>query len=104
MTRIDDRIIRHLEALARLRLEEDERERLRGQLERIVAFVEGLAEADTSGVEPTGFLTHEDDSALRDDVVTPGLDRDDALRGAPDAVEGFFRVPRVLGGDEGGSA
>jgi aspartyl-tRNA(Asn)/glutamyl-tRNA(Gln) amidotransferase subunit C len=35
-------------------------------------------------------------NVLRDDVVRPGLVRDDALAGAPDAEAGMFRVPRIL--------
>ena len=35
-------------------------------------------------------------NAFRDDVVTGSLDREDVLAGAPDAEEGFFKVPRIL--------
>jgi aspartyl-tRNA(Asn)/glutamyl-tRNA(Gln) amidotransferase subunit C len=36
--------------------------------------------------------------SFREDAVRPGLSRDQALEAAPDAKEGLFRVPRVLGG------
>jgi aspartyl-tRNA(Asn)/glutamyl-tRNA(Gln) amidotransferase subunit C len=37
---------------------------------------------------------------LRDDVIQPCLDRDEALAGAPDKAEGRFRVPRILDEEE----
>ena len=36
-------------------------------------------------------------NVLREDVVAPGLDRDEVLAAAPDAVDGRFRVPPILG-------
>jgi len=54
-----------------------------------------LNELDTTGVEPLshpGALA----SVLRDDVPTGSLPREAALRNAPDAADGFFRVPRVI--------
>ncbi len=35
-------------------------------------------------------------NAFRPDEVTPSLDRDEVLEQAPDAVDGFFRVPRIM--------
>ncbi len=95
---IDRDTIEHLEALARIELDEEERERLAEQLGRIVAFVEKLQSVDTSGVErvDNGASGAE---RLRDDISEPGLDRDDVLSQAPDAAEGWFRVPRVIDRD-----
>jgi aspartyl-tRNA(Asn)/glutamyl-tRNA(Gln) amidotransferase subunit C len=35
-------------------------------------------------------------NVLREDVLAPSLDREEALRNAPDRQEGFFRVPRII--------
>jgi aspartyl-tRNA(Asn)/glutamyl-tRNA(Gln) amidotransferase subunit C len=35
---------------------------------------------------------------FREDIVRPSLPREQALAAAPDADDGLFRVPRVLGG------
>jgi len=99
--KIDRETIVHLEALARIELGEEERERLAEQMGRIVAFVEKLQSVDTSGV--VGDERVENGAAgaerLRDDKSDPGLDRDDVLLQAPDAAEGCFRVPRVIDRD-----
>lgn len=95
---IDRDTIEHLEALARIELGEEERERLAEQMGRIVAFVEKLQSVDTSGV---GSVDNGASGAerLRDDTSEPGLDREDVLSQAPDAAEGCFRVPRVIDRD-----
>ncbi len=96
--KIDRDTIEHLEALARIELGGEERERLAEQMGRIVAFVETLQSVDTSGV---GCVDNGASGAerLRDDISEPGLDRDDVLSQAPDAAEGCFRVPRVIDRD-----
>lgn len=104
--KIDRETIRHLEKLARIELTDDEAEKLTGQLDRIVAFVEKLQTVDTEGVAPTRLMSHGGEAPgggtpLRTDQVRPGLERDRVLDQAPDASGPFFRVPRVIGkGDE----
>jgi aspartyl-tRNA(Asn)/glutamyl-tRNA(Gln) amidotransferase subunit C len=66
------------------------------QLEEILTWAESLQALDTSGVPP---MSHpQRTSALREDEPRAGLDRESALGAAPDAGDGLFRVPRVLGG------
>jgi aspartyl-tRNA(Asn)/glutamyl-tRNA(Gln) amidotransferase subunit C len=81
--------------LARLRLGEDEAERLRGDLSKILHYVEELRALDTGGVEP---MTHAVpmDCPLREDAVTPSLSADEALAEAPEREEDYFVVPRVV--------
>ena len=81
--------------LARLDLSEDMAEKMAGQLSQVLELVAKLNELDTTGVEPLshpGALA----SVLRDDVPAGSLPREAALQNAPDAADGFFRVPRVI--------
>jgi aspartyl-tRNA(Asn)/glutamyl-tRNA(Gln) amidotransferase subunit C len=94
--KIDEKMIRHLEKLARIDLTAGERGRLSEQLNRIVEYVEQLQEIDTADVAPTSAVFHKEHSALRPDEPGPSLDRDKILRQAPDATDGFFRVPKVV--------
>jgi aspartyl-tRNA(Asn)/glutamyl-tRNA(Gln) amidotransferase subunit C len=97
MSTIDRDVIRHLERLARIDLAPDEVGPITEQLNRIVALVERLQAVDVEGVEPTRAMSHGDGGDdLREDEMTPGLDRDAVLGQAPDAADGFFRVPRVI--------
>ena len=81
--------------LARLDLSEEMTEKMAEQLSRVLDLFAKLNELDTTGVEP---LSHPGalSSVLRDDVPTGSLPREAALRNAPDAADGFFRVPRVI--------
>jgi aspartyl-tRNA(Asn)/glutamyl-tRNA(Gln) amidotransferase subunit C len=82
--------------LAGLSFTPDEVKRMTGELNRILEYMEKLNELDTTGVEP---LHHVLDmtNVLRDDAVKPSLPREEILSNAPDAVDGFFRVPKVIG-------
>lgn len=89
----------HLCRLARLRLPESERSRLREDLDRILHYVESLNELDTSGV--ADFSNDRAESAWRPDL--PGAEAPDAaataLRNAPLTLDGHFAVPGVLARD-----
>jgi aspartyl-tRNA(Asn)/glutamyl-tRNA(Gln) amidotransferase subunit C len=81
--------------LARLELSEEMAEKMAVQLSQVLGFIAKLNELDTAGVEPLshpGALV----SVFRDDSPTASLDRDAALKNAPDQADGFFRVPRVI--------
>lgn len=82
--------------LARLALTEAELDLYTEQLSKVLGHAEDMGQLDLSDVAPTahpfGLL-----NVLRDDVVTPSLDRDDVLAMAPDAEDGRFAVPRIVG-------
>lgn len=81
--------------LARLHLEPDEVERLRGELSAILESMEALRAVDTSGVEP---MTHAVPMQLRlrADEVGPALSVDEAVGQAPDRAGVLFQVPHIL--------
>jgi aspartyl-tRNA(Asn)/glutamyl-tRNA(Gln) amidotransferase subunit C len=83
--------------LGRLELTEDEKERMTAQLDAILGYMEKLNALDTSQVEPTTTVIPMV-SVMRDDVVRPSLDREEALANAPDRADAFFRVPRIIEG------
>ncbi len=91
--------VRKIAKLAHLEITDEEVDVYEPQMREIVAYVEQLNELDTSDVEPAiGGLTAEGEATAsdRDDQRTPSLSQDEALDQAPSAVEGHFRVPKVL--------
>lgn len=94
--KIDRRTIAQLEALAKIELGPDEVEAVAEQLGRIVDFVEKVRSVDTTGVTPARLFSRPEEERLRDDEKTEGLAREDVLALAPDASNGFLRVPRVF--------
>lgn len=96
MTRITRSDVQHVARLARLALSDEEIERFTGQLEVILEHAADVSALDTEGVPPTAHplpLVN----VLRSDEPQPGVSRDDVLAMAPDAQDGRFRVPRILG-------
>ncbi len=87
--------VKHVGRLARLALSEEERERMRAQLDAILAYIDKLNELDTSQVEPTSHVIPMT-NVFREDKVRPSLSQDQALANAPDRQEALFRVPRIL--------
>lgn len=87
--------VEQLALLARLRLDDDEVERMREDLGAILAHMDALAAVDTTGVEP---MTHAVPMDLRPraDEVEPSLPQAVALRGAPDVADGAFQVPHII--------
>ncbi|MBI5162006.1 MAG: Asp-tRNA(Asn)/Glu-tRNA(Gln) amidotransferase subunit GatC [Micrococcales bacterium] len=89
--------------LARLDLSEAEIERFAAQLGAVLEHVGRLAPVDTRDVPP-GTHTLSARTPLREDVVQPGLAREDAVANAPAVEEGAFVVPRIVGaGSKGGA-
>ncbi|PYQ41996.1 MAG: Asp-tRNA(Asn)/Glu-tRNA(Gln) amidotransferase GatCAB subunit C [Acidobacteria bacterium] len=86
----------HVARLARLSLTAEEREAFARQLDQVLAYAESIQALDTTGVEPMSHAAARE--TFREDVPRPSLPREAALAAAPDAEDGLFRVPRVLGG------
>ena len=91
--------VRHVAKLARLALDEEELRKLAPQLESILEYVAKIAEVDVSGVEPMAHVLPLK-NVLRDDVAKPGLPLEEVLKNAPATDGPFFKVPKVIGGDE----
>lgn len=81
--------------LAKLHLSEEEKDKFRGHLNQILAYVEKLNELDTEDVEPTSYVQHSGD-VMREDRVMESLPQREALRNAPAKDCGFIRVPKVI--------
>ncbi|TCL69985.1 aspartyl/glutamyl-tRNA(Asn/Gln) amidotransferase subunit C [Hydrogenispora ethanolica] len=87
--------VEHVARLARLELSEAEKEEFTGQLNEILNFVEELNQLDTQGIEPTAHAIPVT-NVFRSDRVEPSLDPELALANAPDRIDNFFKVPKVL--------
>ena len=89
---IDRDQVLHVAKLARLRVGEDEVDKIAGELSKILEHVETMNELDLEGVQPTSHVV-DLTNVLREDVPRPSLDRETALEQASDATHTGFRVP-----------
>ena len=94
---IDD--VKKVAKLARLALPEDRLQQLSGELASILHYIDKLKQVDTAGVEPMAHALPVK-NVLRPDTPEPGLPLEGVLRNAPETDGPFFKVPKVIGGDE----
>jgi len=88
--------VRRIAGLAQLQLEEHEIQRYAQQLGDILEFMDRLSQVDTEGVGIDSGSTVVE-KHLRPDTPPSVLQGSDALENAPEAEDGHFTVPRVIG-------
>ena len=106
MTTISQDDVSHLAALSSLQLTDGESEQLRQDLQRIISYINQLAELDTRSVEPTYQVTALENVWRADDVVggpqeqiddvVADVARDQLLALAPEQQSDQVKVPQVL--------
>lgn len=94
---VDD--VRKVAKLARLAIPEEKLPDFTKKFEAILEYVDTLSEVNVDGVEPTSHAIRMS-NVLREDVVKPGLPLEKVLQNAPESDGPFFKVPKVIGGDE----
>jgi aspartyl-tRNA(Asn)/glutamyl-tRNA(Gln) amidotransferase subunit C len=92
---VNDELVDKIAALAKLEFKGEEKEAIKGDMQRILNFIDKLGEVDTEGVEPLMHMTDET-LKLRADEVDQNISQDEALRNAPDKDSDYFKVPKVL--------
>jgi aspartyl-tRNA(Asn)/glutamyl-tRNA(Gln) amidotransferase subunit C len=92
---LDSSTVKDIAFLARIEVSEAEVERLVGELNNIIGWVEQLAEVDTTDVAPMTSVA-EMTLPLRPDQVTDGDRQAQVLANAPAAEGGFYAVPKVI--------
>lgn len=83
----------HVARLARLRLSEEEVERMVGELSGILDHVDRIGSLDLEGVEPTSHVVALENVLRSDDAPWQSLPREVALAPAPEPQDGAFRAP-----------
>jgi aspartyl-tRNA(Asn)/glutamyl-tRNA(Gln) amidotransferase subunit C len=92
---VNEALVDKLAHLARLKFDADEKEEIKADLQKMIAFVEKLNELDLSDVEPLLHMNDEK-NVLREDEVKGSISREEALKNAPEHDDNFFKVPKVI--------
>jgi aspartyl-tRNA(Asn)/glutamyl-tRNA(Gln) amidotransferase subunit C len=87
--------VEHVAMLARLRLTEEEKDRLTDQLNSILDHFVKMQELDTEHVQPTSHVIPMQ-NVSRPDVVGECLTQEQALANAPEQRDSYFVVPRIV--------
>ena len=92
---VDTATVRRVARLARIKVTDDEAERMTNELNSILGFVEQLNEVDVADVEPMTSVVSVK-MRRRQDVVTDGEDAAAVTANAPVSEDNFFLVPKVV--------
>ncbi len=92
---LDKQTVQKVAKLARIAITEEEADKMVGELGGILQWVEQLGEVDTDNVEPLANVANIE-LRLRADEVSDGGIQQDVLANAPESMEGFFVVPKVV--------
>ena len=93
--KVNNKLVEHLAHLSRLDFDDDSKEKMKFDFEKMLDFVAKLEEVDTSNVEPLSYMSSEL-NVLRDDKVEQVLTQEQALQNAPANDTDYIRIPKVI--------
>ena len=93
--KIDTKVVDELAHLARLSYENEAKQEIVTELNKIIAFVEKLEEINTDGIEPLIYMVDET-NITREDVMKQDVSQYEGLKNAPKKDSDYFRVPKVI--------
>ncbi len=93
--KIDTKVVDELAHLARLSYENEAKQEIVTELNKIIAFVEKLGEINTDGIEPLIYMVDET-NVVRKDSMKQDVTQDEGLKNAPKKDSDYFRVPKVI--------
>ena len=91
----NEQTIKTIANLARLRFPKEDEAKFMNDINGILDWVEQLKEVNVDGVEPLVSVSPRE-SAIRADVVTDGGLQTELMANAPESVQGFYEVPRMV--------
>lgn len=92
---VNNKLIQDIAKLSKLKFDDSAEEKMKVDLEKMLAFVDKLNEIDTEGVDPLIYMS-EEVNVLREDKVTEETSQKDALKNAAEKDSDYFKVPTVL--------
>lgn len=92
---ISKKEVEHVARLARLGLNEEEKELMAKQLSNILDYADILKKIDTQNVPPTSHAIPMK-NIFREDKVEPCLEIEEIMNNAPDQEEHMFKVPKII--------
>ncbi|MEI6815032.1 MAG: Asp-tRNA(Asn)/Glu-tRNA(Gln) amidotransferase subunit GatC [Bacteroidota bacterium] len=94
--KIDKETVDKLSTLAKLEFENEDKDGIINDLNRVLTFIDKLNELNTEGVEPLIYMSDEQ-NVMRADETHTDITQDEALKNAPDKDSDYFRVHKVIG-------
>ena len=93
--KVNNKLVEYLAHLSRLDFDDDSKEKMKFDFEKMLDFVAKLEEVDTENVEPLSYMSSEL-NVLREDKVEQLLTQEQALQNAPVNDTDYIRIPKVI--------
>lgn len=93
--KVNNKLIQDIAKLSKLKFDDSAEEKMKADLEKMLAFVNKLNEIDTEGIDPLIYMSKEV-NVLREDKVSEKISQADALKNAPEKDSDYFKVPTVF--------
>ena len=93
--KVNNKLVEHLAHLSRLDFDDDSKEKMKFDFEKMLDFVAKLEEVDTDNVAPLSYMSSEL-NVLREDKVKQELTQEQALQNAPVNATDYIRIPKVI--------
>ena len=92
--------IKKIASLAKIDISNDELDNYSNQISKILEYMSILEEVDISTLDDSSNLAFNKSQFLRDDKVEKSLDREEVMKLAPKSDGVYFKVPKVIDGDD----
>ena len=93
--KITNEMIDYIGVLSRLKIKDEEKEKTKNELEKIINYMDTLNGLDTSNTEAMSHAFPVK-NVFREDVVKESVDRDKITLNAPAKKDGCFKVPKSI--------
>ncbi len=93
---VDDALLSKLEKLSFLKVSDDKRDEIKGQLSEIMNFVDNLSELDTDGVDDNFAMSDMATPLREDSAVSSASVNENILKNSPNSADNFFIVPKII--------
>ncbi len=95
MVEIDRKTVEYLVKLARIKIDENQMDRIVSDLRTIVSYVSQLSQIDTKDIQPVKHVLSLYNIS-RKDQVRQSLPAQEVLKNAPEKAGNFFKVPKII--------
>jgi aspartyl-tRNA(Asn)/glutamyl-tRNA(Gln) amidotransferase subunit C len=92
---VDDALVEKLARLSMLKFNDQEKEEIKSDLQKMIGFMDKIRELDLEGVEPLLHMTRAQD-VYREDLPSGMITREEALKNSQGQDGAFFTVPKVI--------
>jgi len=93
---VDDALLSKLEKLSFLKVSDDKRDEIKGQLSEIMNFVDNLSELNTDGIDDNFAMSDMATPLRADSAISNASVNDDILKNSPNSADHFFIVPKII--------